>query len=322
MPSPRKRRKDGDVSCGSSSLQQLAECVKDKSDILRLADPAYPGFAVAARDNSASIIMQTMKVPESPIVMMKACAPMPCTPAAFLQYLDLSIRPLWDDNFHLGRIHHRTEDGVELKYLAFHSPIPMFVRPRDFKVAVHEELLEDGSALLKAVSAPRDVASEPFWEQEVLGEQQAGSSGIPTTSANNNDIKSSSDDTTVWRGSGGGLLQKMIQLRSSYVRGDILLSGFIARSVSTSSPTPPRGNSTTHETSGPKGCVTSCHVTYIALVHPNGKTPPSLVNILIGKQTSALKSLQQFIAKHPIAELKRNVAEQQLSGVKPTKSKL
>jgi hypothetical protein len=52
--------------------------------------------------------------------------------------------------------------------------------------------------------------------------------------------------------------------------------------------------------------VVGSKVVYIALVQPMGRIPPLLVNLVIGKQTSGLKYLQKFIAKHPLSVLPRS----------------
>ena len=49
--------------------------------------------------------------------------------------------------------------------------------------------------------------------------------------------------------------------------------------------------------------VVGCKVIYIALVQPMGRIPTMLVNLVVGKQTSGLKLLQRFIARHPLTVL-------------------
>ena len=44
-------------------------------------------------------------------------------------------------------------------------------------------------------------------------------------------------------------------------------------------------------------------VTYVALVSPGGRIPPMVVNVVIGKQTSGLRGLQEFISSHPLSQL-------------------
>lgn len=73
------------------------------------------------------------------------------------------------------------------------------------------------------------------------------------------------------------------------VRGAILLSGFVVRPVERGMEPPLL-----------QGAAACCEVTYIALVHPRGWIPPAFVNMVIGKQTSALRALQSFIGKNPV----------------------
>jgi hypothetical protein len=92
------------------------------------------------------------------------------------------------------------------------------------------------------------------------------------------------------------------------VRGSLLLSGFIVK------PCPPTAlPPVLRGVTGP-----CCEVTYIALVHPRGRLPPAFVNLVIGKQTSALRVLQSFIKDHPMSTLAKPAG----SGSPKTKSKL
>ena len=72
------------------------------------------------------------------------------------------------------------------------------------------------------------------------------------------------------------------------VRGSILQSGFIVK--------PARVADLPSEL---RHVGAACEVTYIALVHPRGRLHPTIVNLVIGKQTATLRGLQEFVAAHP-----------------------
>ena len=271
---------------GAAVAESLMRVVADNNDILRLAQPEHPGFTVASRDDRARITMLTMPVPGCPIVMMKARAVMPCSPDEFLRYLDFDVRQRWDDHFRTGRVVKAMalpppaapQDGpangagagvggdeagdrtVLFKYMAFTSPLPV-LRNRDFELAVAEEIHADGTAVLKAVSTPVGFLVPPPPPERALRATRMMKTMLSSV-----------------KGGGGAVREDP----SMYVRGHIQLSGFVAR------PAPPEGG---------KPC---CEVTYIALVNPMGNIPPMFVNAIIGKQTTALKSLQTFIAANQL----------------------
>lgn len=240
----------------------------DFSDIwdLAISPGRHNEFRLSSTDDANQITMHTKAVASSPIHLMKACAVMPCAPRAFLRYLDMDVRSLWDEHFLEGVVlsdtiatvpltavaavpnsSHTTEAAaadavtqvhVQMKHVAFASPIPLLLH-RDFELVIGETLRPDGVAILKAFSPP---------------------------------------------------VESVVPARPEYVRGLVSISGFVA--------VPHRYF---EARLGRK--VDGCRVTYIALVHPMGLIPSFLVNTVIGKQTSALKHLQDFIAKNPLTKL-------------------
>jgi hypothetical protein len=318
-----------------SNDEDLFDRARDFSDIIELAQPNAPHFKLVSHDEGRGIRMFTRPVKSSPIQLMKASALMPCPPKDLLRYLDMDIRAMWDEHFIEGtvvrelrrkndvamstlpllaeRISSRqvktvakerengasgsrplianerrtaaaklvaksaptqprtpapallvagaapsqtatvaqssalralpaktdgTEAKIQLKHIAFLSPIPL-IMDRDFELVVAEQVLPSGTAVLKAFSTPRGYIKPP----------------VP-----------------------------------GYVRGVVSISGFVAEPLRYVDPTLRRE-------------VNGSRVTYIALVHPMGLIPPFLVNVVVGKQTSALSQLQEFIARNPLSEL-------------------
>ena len=60
------------------------------------------------------IFMFTKPVTSSPIHMMKANVRMPCTPKAFLRYLEMDVRCLWDDLFLVGQVGRHLDASTHL----------------------------------------------------------------------------------------------------------------------------------------------------------------------------------------------------------------
>jgi hypothetical protein len=226
----------------AAARKRLVAQVSDMTDVLRLAAPAHRGFTVASRDDKHDITMATMAVEGYPIHMMKATAAMPCSPAEFMTFLDIDVRPKWDEHFRAGRLLERVNDAVYFKHLLFAAPVPL-LNSRDFEVCVSEVMMPDGTAVLKAVSSSADALFLPTPARRVT-------------------------------------------------RGEIKLSGFVIRPVP----------------AAPGSAKVTCVVTYIALIHPMGAIPAVLVNMLVGKQTKALRNLQSYIATHELSPQQREAA--------------
>ena len=158
-----------DLSDKKACDAAVIAAVSDFSDIIALAKDDT-GFKQAAVDKQRNISMFTKPVAESPIHMMKARAVMPCGPKDLLGYLELDRRQMWDDHFIRGHVLNESTTGapaedasslvmggpanVWFKYMAFKSPMPVVVQKRDFELVVGEQLLKDGTAVLKALSPP------------------------------------------------------------------------------------------------------------------------------------------------------------------------
>lgn len=84
-----------------------------------------------------------------------------------------------------------------------------------------------------------------------------------------------------------------------FVRGNILLSGFVAAPLpsagSASAPSLVVGQSSDEPS--------RCRVTYVALINPMGLVPAMLVNVVIGKQTTTMAGMQRFVREHPFDAL-------------------
>lgn len=141
---------------------ELIQTVQDFSDVLELSRDDFPGFVTHVHDEKHWIKMQTLKDDCSPIHLMKATARMPCSPRAFMQFLELDVRSQWDEYLHSAHVVAQVPGHPHtfFKYMRFRAPVP-FLSHRDFELVACEKELPDGTMLLKSISTPRGMLVPP-----------------------------------------------------------------------------------------------------------------------------------------------------------------
>lgn len=309
----------------------------DFSDVWDLAmnTPAHQGFKLSSSDEVHRITMHTKRVPDSPIHLMKASAVMPCEPRAFLRYLDMDVRSLWDEHFLEGVVLHDAMTNADMDKV----PPPKYPSSRTTKTRkekVDMEHITAGSAQVTSNGSSRDggfgVGDDD--DEKDQREMQSASGGQGSGSGGTIDGKGQvhvqgkhiafaspiplllhRDFELIiaeWlRPDGVAVLKAispptgtLVPVRSDYVRGVVQISGFVAVPCRYYEPRLRRK-------------VDGCRVTYVALVHPMGLIPPLVVNIVVGKQTSTLVRLQDFIATNPLERLvARGLISSATSGAK------
>ena len=271
-------------------------------DVIKLARDNAPGFRLVTHDTKNNIKMYTAPVEASPIHMMKASVTMPCSPSAFLRYLDFDVRSMWDEHFIEGQVIHQfSKDDVTVL--------------RKAQTNNTDEVLAGGSSLSGSPSSISSSSSSSSWSAPITLQLKHVGFLSPVPLLTDRDfeliVAESFDErtgvailkalsppigaiypTTAAKGGGGS---------GKYVRGLISLSGFVVSPVRYVDPVLRRD-------------IDGCSVTYIALVHPMGLIPPALVNIVVGKQTAGLLQLQAFMRQHPVASLPPRPEEEESSG--------
>ncbi|CUG06297.1 Hypothetical protein, putative [Bodo saltans] len=253
-------------------------------DVLDLAR-SKEGFRLASSDDKHQIRMFTKVVAESPIQLMKASTVMPCTPRDFLRYLDMDVRSLWDEHF---------VEGVVLRELTREAPPQQQHQHRAATTSsalgspLAEEVLASSSSSCVCQRGGGKVKVQlkhigflspiPFLQNRdfelVIAEHYCPQCKVAVLKAFSPPAES------------------VVPLRpSEYVRGIVGISGFVAEPLRYREPRFQHAE------------VEGCRVTYVALVHPMGLIPPFLVNQVVGKQTSAMVLLQDFIAANSLKDL-------------------
>jgi hypothetical protein len=243
-------------------------------DVIDLAR-SREGFRLASSDDKHQIRMFTKAVPESPIQLMKASTVMPCTPRDFLRYLDMDVRSLWDEHF---------VEGVVVRELTREAP------PQQ----QHSTSLATGASTSAASSC---VCRSGGGKVKVQLKHIGFLSPIPFLQNRDFELVIAERycpecKVAVLKAFSPPAVGAVVPLRPlEYVRGIVGISGFLAEPLRYREPRFQHAE------------VDGCRVTYIALVHPMGLIPPFLVNQVVGKQTSAMVLLQDFIASNSLKDL-------------------
>jgi hypothetical protein len=252
-------------------------------DVIDLAR-SREGFRLASSDDKHQIRMFTKVVPESPIQLMKASTVMPCTPRDFLRYLDMDVRSLWDEHF---------VEGVVVRELTREAP------PQQQQQQQHDirNVGSTSSATASTSAASSCVCRSGGGKVKVQLKHIGFLSPIPFLQNRDFELVIAERycpecKVAVLKAFSPPAVGAVVPLRpSEYVRGIVGISGFLAEPLRYREPRFQHAE------------VDGCRVTYVALVHPMGLIPPFLVNQVVGKQTSAMVLLQDFIASNSLKDL-------------------